>query len=152
MKKLLLLITFIFFTSCISRNNEKYVLNEGIAIVKAEFFKIETKKGIHIYHFKNDSIEGVFVEPIVEDFTNPNFKEIKLNKKYTLVLSKQISYGHRKIENTYQTIIDNDFLIWQTGMKSKYFTGCENITGNKINPRFTMIKYINPKETKFIKK
>ena len=81
------------------------------------------------------SIEGVFSAPIVEDFANPNFKEIKLNKKYILVLSKQISYGRTKIENIYQTIIDNDFLIWQTGMKSKYFTDCQNIVGNKINTR-----------------
>lgn len=72
MKKLLLLLTFIIFTSCISRNNEKYVLNEGTAIVKAEFFKIETKNGIHIYHFKNDSMEGIFVKVVDSSKSNLN--------------------------------------------------------------------------------
>lgn len=145
MKRILLLLIFVIFASCISRNNERYILDEGTVVLKAKFFRIETTNGLYIYHFKNDSIEGVFSDFSDNDLTNSNFKEIKLNKQYTLVLSKQLSYGYTKIEDIYETIIDNDILIWKTGMKSKYFTGCQNIAGNKINTHFTMIKYINPK-------
>ncbi|MFC6267859.1 hypothetical protein [Frigoriflavimonas asaccharolytica] len=149
MKKILLLLTLIIFTSCISRNNEKYVLNESTVILRAKFFKIETKNGIHIYHFKNDAIEGVFVKASDSILTNSNFRKIKLNKKYTLVLNKQLSYascfGTETEEVSYT---ENNVLVWQTGMKSSYFVDCENIIGKKINPRFTLIKYIDPKEPK----
>ena len=143
MKRIPFLLVFVIFASCVSRNSEKYVLNISTIIVKAKFFKIETKNGIHIFHFKNDSMEGVFVKVADSSRTDSNFRKIKLNEKYTLVLSKQLSYGNT--DNVEYNFTDNGVLIWKTGMKSKYFTGCKNIVGNKINPRFTMIKYINPK-------
>ena len=34
-------------------------------------------------------------------------------------------------------------------MKSQHFVDCENITGNQINPRFTLLKYIDPNPVKY---
>lgn len=146
MKRIPILLILVIVTSCISRNNERYILDEGTVILEAKFFKIETINGLLIYHFKNDSIEGVFSDFIDDDLPNANYKEIELNKKYALVLTKEVFNGSFIPENVEHEYTDNNVLIWKTGMKSKYFTGCKNIMGNKINPRFTMIKYINPIE------
>ena len=142
----------VIVTSCISRNNERYILDEGTVILEAKFFKIETINGIHIFHFKNDSMEGVFVKVADSSRTDSNFRKIKLNKTYTLVLNKQLSYASCfGTDSEVVSYTENNILVWKTGMKSSYFVDCENIIDKKINPRFTMIKYINPNEPKFIK-
>lgn len=132
-----------FFTNCISRNETQYVLQDNTVITKAKFFKIETKNGIHIFHFKNDSIEGVFVKAIDSNFVHKNYCPIKLNKKYTLILYKEL-YTNLRTEVINTKIVENDIIVWKLGMKSEYFVDCENVTGNMINPRFTLLKYINP--------
>lgn len=146
MKNIISVLIVSFFTSCISRNETQYVLRDNTVITKAKFFKIETKNGIHIFHFKNDSIEGVFVKAIDSNFVHKNYLPIKLNKSYNLILNKEMQYANcfnngMSLETTY---IENDIIVWEPGMKSKYFISCENITGNKINPRFTLLRYINP--------
>lgn len=148
LKKFILLLILSIITSCIPRKNTQYVLHGNYVLTKAKFFKIETKNGIHIFHFKNDSIEGIFTKVIDTNFANKNYRKIKLNKKYTLYLQKQV-YANLKTEIGQETIIDNDILIWKTGMKSQYFVDCENITGNQINPRFTLLKYIDPNPLKY---
>lgn len=148
MKKLIFLLVLSLFTNCISRKNTEYILNGNYVLTKAKFFKIETKNGIHIFHFKNDSIEGVFTKMVDTSFMNKNYRKIRLNKKYTLFLQKQI-YANLRTEIQESQIIDNNIVIWKSGMKSKYFVDCENVTGNQINPRFTLIKYINPNPTKY---
>lgn len=148
MKKLIIIIILSLLTSCISRKNTEYILHGNYVLTKTKFFKIETKNGIHIYHFKNDSIEGVFTKMVDNSFVNKNYSKIRLNKKYTLYLQKQV-YANLRIEIHEETITDNDILIWKTGMKSQYFVDCENITGNQINPRFTLLKYIGPNPVKY---
>lgn len=148
LKNFILLLTLSIITSCIPRKNTQYVLHEDYVLTKAKFFKIETKNGIHIFHFKNDSIEGVFTKVIDTNFASKNYRKIKLNKKYTLYLQKQV-YANLRTEIGQETIIDNDILIWKTGMKSQHFVDCENITGNQINPRFTLLKHINPNPVKY---
>lgn len=148
MKKLTMFIVLSILTACISRKNTEYILHGNYVLTKAKFFKIETKNGIHIFHFKNDSIEGVFTKAVNTNFINKNYRKIKLNRKYTLFLYKQM-YANLRTEIGEETITDNDILIWKTGMKSQYFVDCENITGNQINPRFTLIKYIDPNPTKY---
>lgn len=69
-----------------------------------------------------------------------------------MVLSKQLSYAScHGIETEVTSYTENNIVVWKTGMKSSYFIDCENIIGKKINPRFTLIKYINPNEPKIIK-
>lgn len=148
MKKLIFLLILSLFTNCISRKNTEYILNGNYVLTKAKFFKIETKNGIHIFHFKNDSIEGVFTKIVDTSFVNKNYRKIRLNKKYTLFLQKQI-YANLRTEIQESQIIDNNIVVWKNGMKSQYFVDCENATGNQINPRFTLIKYINPNPTKY---
>lgn len=148
LKNLILILILSLITSCISRKNTQYVLHGNYVLTKAKFFKIETKNGIHIFHFKNDSIEGVFTKIIDTNFANKNYRKIKLNKKYTLYLQKQV-YANLRTEIGQETIIDNDILIWKTGMKSQHFVDCENITGNQINPRFTLLKYIDQNPVKY---
>lgn len=149
MKKIITIVTvLILFPSCISRKNTEYVLQGNYVLTKAKFFRIENKNGIYIFHFRNDSIEGVFTKVVEPDLTNKNYREIKLNKRYTLLLYKQM-YANLRTEIGEKTIIDNDILIWKTGMKSQHFVDCENVTGNKINPRFTLLKYIDPNPLKY---
>lgn len=148
LKKLLLFLILSLFTNCISRKNTEYVLQGNYLLTKARFFKIETKNGIHIFHFKNDSIEGVFTKVMDTSFVNKNYQKIKLNKKYTLFLQKQV-YANLRTEFQETQIIDNNIVIWKNGMKSQYFNDCENIVGNQINPRFTLLKYINPNPVKY---
>ena len=76
MKKLIIFFILFLLTSCIPRKNTEYVFRGNYAIVKVKFTKIETKNGIHIFHFKNDSIEGVFVKNINYKFSNKNFHKI----------------------------------------------------------------------------
>lgn len=90
LKNFILLLTLSMITSCIPRKNTQYVLHGNYVLTKAKFFKIETKNGIHIFHFKNDSIEGIFTKVIDTNFVNKNYRKIRLNKKYTLLLQKQI--------------------------------------------------------------
>lgn len=148
LKNFILLFILSIITSCISRKNTQYVLHGNYVLIKAKFFKIETKNGIHIFHFKNDSVEGVFTKVIDTSFANKNYRKIKLNKKYTLYLQKQV-YANLRTEIGQETIIDNGILIWKTGMKSQHFVDCENITGNQINPRFTLLNYIDPNPVKY---
>ncbi|MFL9832889.1 hypothetical protein [Chryseobacterium terrae] len=148
MRKLIFLLILSLFINCISIKNTEYILHGNYVLTKAKFFKIETKNGIHIFHFKNDSIEGVFTKVVDTSFANKNYRKIKLNKKYTLYLQKQV-YANLRTEIGQETIIDNDILIWKTGMKSQHFVDCENITGNQINPRFTLLKYIDPNPVKY---
>lgn len=148
MKKLIFLLTLSLFTSCISRKSTEYILHGNYVLTKAKFFKIDTKNGIHIFHFKNDSIEGVFTKVVDTSFANKNYRKIKLRKKYTLFLHKQV-YANLRTEIGEETIIDNDILVWKTGMKSQYFVDCENIKGKNINPRFTLLKYIDPNPPKY---
>lgn len=148
LKNLILILILSLITSCISRKNTQYVLNGNYVLTKAKFFKIETKNGIHIFHFKNDSIEGVFTKVVDASFTNKNYRKIKLNKKYTLYLQKQI-YANLRTQVQETQIIENNIVVWKDGMKSQHFVDCENITGNQINPRFTLLKYINPNPVKY---
>jgi len=145
MKKTIAILSLLFLVNCISRNNEKYVLRDHHVILKAKFNKVDSYEGFLLYHFRNDSIEGVFISNNDKNFKSPNYKKIKLNKKYTLILSKQIIASRRTVGEIDQTIItDKGVLIWKTGMKAKYFESCENIIADKINPRFTLLKYIDP--------
>lgn len=147
-KKFILVIILSLITSCISREKTQYILHGNYVLTKAKFFKIETKNGIHIFHFKNDSIEGVFTKAIDNSFANKSYQKIKLNKKYTLFLQKQMYANLRtKVQDT--QIIENNIVIWKNGMKSQHFVDCENITGNQINPRFTLLKYIDPNPVKY---
>lgn len=148
MKNIILILILSFFTSCISRKNTEYILHGNYVLTKAKFFKIETKNGIHIFHFKNDSIEGVFTKMVDTGFVNKNYRKIRLHKKYTLFLQKQI-YANLRTEIQETEIIDNNIVVWKSGMKYEYFVDCENVTGNQINPRFTLLKYINPNPTKY---
>jgi PBP1b-binding outer membrane lipoprotein LpoB len=146
MKKAVLLFYIILLQGCISRKSTEYDLR-GQTILKAKFFKIQTINNLHIYHFKNDSIEGVFPKVVDSSFINKNFKKIKLNKNYTLILQKEI-YANTRTEIDIESFTDNGILIWKTGMKSSYFVDCENIVGDQINPRFTLLKYIDPNSLK----
>lgn len=146
-KKFILVIILSLITSCISREKTQYILHGNYVLTKAKFFKIETKNGIHIFHFKNDSIEGVFTKAIDNSFANKSYQKIKLNKKYTLFLQKQM-YANLRTEVQDTQIIENNIVIWKNGMKSQHFVDCENITGNQINPRFTLLKYIDPNPVK----
>lgn len=148
LKNFILLLTLSIITSCIPRKNTQYVLHGDYVLTKAKFFKIETKNGIHIFHFKNDSIEGIFTKVIDTNFVNKNYRKIRLNKKYTLLLQKQI-YANLRTEIQQTEIIDNNIVVWKNGMKSQHFVDCENITGNQINPRFTLLKYIDPNPVKY---
>lgn len=148
MKKLLIIIILSFLTNCISRKNTEYILHGNYVLTKAKFFKIETKNGIHIFHFKNNSIEGVFTKVVETNFANKNYSKIRLNKKYTLYLQKQV-YADLRTEIVQEKIIDNDILIWKTGMKSQHFVDCENVTGDYINSRFTLLKYVDPNPPKY---
>jgi len=148
LKNLILILILSLIINCISRKHTQYVLHGNYVLTKAKFFKIETKNGIHIFHFKNDSIEGIFTKVVDTSFTNKNYRGIKLNKKYTLYLQKQV-YTNLRTEIGQETIIDNGILIWKTGMKSQHFVDCENITGNLINPRFTLLNYIDPNPAKY---
>lgn len=147
-KKFILVIILSLITSCISREKTQYILHGNYVLTKAKFFKIETKNGIHIFHFKNDSIEGVFTKAIDNSFANKSYQKIKLNKKYTLFLQKQM-YANLRTEVQDTQIIENNIVIWKNGMKSQHFVDCENITGNQINPRFTLLKYIDPNRVKY---
>lgn len=147
MKKIIFLFFIILLQSCLSRKSTEYALR-GQTILKAKFFKIQTINNLHIYHFKNDSIEGVFAKVVDSNFVNKNFKKIQLNKNYTLILQKEI-YASTRTEIGIESYTDNGILIWQTGMKSSYFVDCENIVGDKINPRFTLLKYIDPNPVKY---
>ena len=147
-KKFILVIILSLITSCISREKTEYILHGNYVLTKAKFFKIETKNGIHIFHFKNDSIEGVFTKAIDNSFANKSYQKIKLNKKYTLFLQKQM-YANLRTEVQDTQIIENNIVIWKNGMKSQHFVDCENITGNQINPRFTLLKYIDPNPVKY---
>lgn len=147
-KKFILVIILSLITSCISREKTQYILHGNYVLTKAKFFKIETKNGIHIFHFKNDSIEGVFTKAIDNSFANKSYQKIKLNKKYTLFLQKQM-YANLRTEVQDTQIIENNIIIWKNGMKSQHFVDCENITGNQINPRFTLLKYIDPNPVKY---
>ncbi len=147
-KNFILVIILSLITSCISREKTQYILHGNYVLTKAKFFKIETKNGIHIFHFKNDSIEGVFTKAIDNSFANKSYQKIKLNKKYTLFLQKQM-YANVRTEVQDTQIIENNIVIWKNGMKSQHFVDCENITGNKINPRFTLLKYIDPNPVKY---
>jgi len=147
-KKFILVIILSLITSCISREKTQYILHGNYVLTKAKFFKIETKNGIHIFHFKNDSIEGVFTKAIDNSFANKSYQKIKLNKKYTLFLQKQM-YANVRTEVQDTQIIENNIVIWKNGMKSQHFVDCENITGNQINPRFTLLKYIDPNPVKY---
>lgn len=147
-KKFILVIILSLITSCISREKTQYILHGNYVLTKAKFFKIETKNGIHIFHFKNDSIEGVFTKAIDNSFANKSYQKIKLNKKYTLFLQKQM-YANLRTEVQDTQIIENNIVIWKNGMKSQHFVDCENITGNQINPRFTLLKYIDPNPVKY---
>lgn len=148
LKNFILLLTLSMITSCIPRKNTQYVLHGNYVLTKAKFFKIETKNGIHIFHFKNDSIEGIFTKVIDTTFVNKNYRKIRLNKKYPLFLQKQI-YANLRTEIQETEIIDNNIVVWKNGMKSQHFVDCENITGNQINPRFTLLKYIDPNPVKY---
>ncbi|MBD3906353.1 hypothetical protein NAL32_16835 [Chryseobacterium sp. Ch-15] len=145
---MILILILSLITSCISRKNTQYVLNGNYVLTKAKFFKIETKNGIHIFHFKNDSIEGVFTKVVDTSFANENYRKIKLNKKYTLYLQKQV-YANLRTQVQDTQIIENNIVVWKDEMKSQHFVDCENITGNQINPRFTLLKYINPNPVKY---
>lgn len=147
-KNFILVIILSLITSCISREKTQYILHGNYVLTKAKFFKIETKNGIHIFHFKNDSIEGVFTKAIDNSFANKSYQKIKLNKKYTLFLQKQM-YANLRTEVQDTQIIENNIVIWKNGMKSQHFVDCENITGNQINPRFTLLKYIDPNPVKY---
>ncbi|WP_435525489.1 hypothetical protein [Chryseobacterium indoltheticum] len=148
LKNFILILTLSIITSCIPRKNTQYVLHGNYVLTKAKFFKIETKNGIHIFHFKNDSIEGVFTKVVDASFSNKNYRKIKLNKKYTLYLQKQI-YANLRTQVQDTQIIENNIVVWKNGMKSQHFVDCENITGNQINPRFILLKYINPNPVKY---
>lgn len=148
LKNLILILILSLITSCVSRKNTQYVLHGNYVLTKAKFFKIETKNGIHIFHFKNDSIEGVFTKVVDTSFANKNYRKIKLNKKYTLYLQKQI-YANLRTQVQDTQIIENNIVVWKNGMKSQHFVDCENITGNQINPRFTLLKYIDPTPVKY---
>jgi hypothetical protein len=145
MKKLITIITPFLLFSCISRDHQKYVLHDHTVILKGKFFKIDSANQIFIYHFKNDTIEGVFTSFNDKNFKNPNYKKIKLNKKYTLVLNKEVRFASCFLPDNFEnSYTENDILIWEPSMKSQYFVSCSNITANKINPRFTLLKYIDP--------
>lgn len=148
MRNIILIMIVSFFTNCISRNETQYVLRDNTVITKAKFFKIETKNGIHIFHFKNDSIEGVFTKMVDTSFVNKNYRRIRLNRKYTLFLQKEI-YANLRTEIQETEITDNNIIVWKPGMKAEYFVDCENITGDMINPRFTLLKYIDPNPPKY---
>lgn len=147
MKKPVFLFFIILLQGCIPRKSTEYALR-GQTVLKAKFFKIQTINNLHIYHFKNDSIEGVFAKAVDSIFTNKNFKKIKLNKNYTLILQKEI-YANTRTEIDIESFTHNGIQIWKTGMKSSYFVDCENIVGDQINPRFTLLKYIDPNPLKY---
>lgn len=141
MKNIIVSFVLLLLINCNSISSEKYLIKPSTVILKGKFFKIDSINNLYIYHFKNDSIEGVFSKGINENFKNQNFKKIKLHTTYTLVLQKEVhSLSHFEILDTKDTYIDNDILIWQTGMKSKYFIDCYNISGNQINTRFILVK------------
>ncbi len=140
MKKVTFIILLMFiYQGCLSQK-VKYRTAEGTLVLKGYFFKIDTLKNFYTYHFKSDSIEGIFTKSIGQNFNNPNFKDIKLHKKYTLILNKQLYAGSMNFNNLKESIYEDNILIWKTGMKSQYFTDCENIKGGKINQNFTLSK------------
>lgn len=144
MKNIIISFFLLLLINCNSISSEKYLIKPSTVILKGQFFKIDSINNLYIYHFKNDSIEGVFSKGISKDFKKQNFKKIKLHTTYTLVLQKEInSSSHFDLLNTKETYIDNDILIWQTGMKSKYFIDCYNIFGNQINTKFILVKDTN---------
>ncbi len=91
LKNLILILILSLITSCISRKNTQYVLNGNYVLTKAKFFKIETKNGIHIFHLKNDSIEGVFTKVVDTNFANKNYRKIKLNKNILCIYKNKFT-------------------------------------------------------------
>ncbi|MFP3593742.1 hypothetical protein [Chryseobacterium sp. SIMBA_038] len=145
MKKLITILPLLFLLNCISRNSERYVLSDHTVILKGKFFRIDSANNIFVYHFKSDTIEAVFTSFNDKDFKSPNYKKIKLHKNYTLVLNREVRYANCfQPDSSEESYTENNILVWKTGMKSQYFVSCSNITANKINPRFTLLKYINP--------
>lgn len=142
MKKLILIILFTFiYIGYFGQKKINYEITKGKVVLKAYFFKIDTLQNLYTYHFKSDSIEGIFTKPINKNFSSSNYKRIKLNKKYILILNKQLYDAHVNLKNLNESIYEDDILIWKTGMKSQYFTDCENIKGGLINTKFTLTKY-----------
>lgn len=139
-KTIHILIIAILSTSCLS--NPKYNLDEGDVVLKGYFYRVDSTKHLFIYHFKSDSIDGVFAKPSKKNIKKnqvTNYKKIKINNNYKLVLSKQL-YNSINLKNLRESIYMDSILIWDTNMKKEYFLDCKNIEGDLINEKFTIKK------------
>jgi hypothetical protein len=124
----LIIILLISFFQCTSQKQNEY-FDARYKIVHAKIFKIEEKKNIYVYYFKNDAISGVFAKEKNCNNSLKSLKKVKINKKYTLVLHPMI-VASKRVSSTRITI-NGDF-VWDSDMKEKYYEDCSNICGDKI--------------------
>ena len=120
---------FILFVQCKSQKNIRDLYNTEYTQIEAVIFNIEEKQNTFVYHFKNDSIEGVFAVEKNCKVKSKLWKNVELNKKYKLVLVELLVANTRSDSRTMH--INGDF-VWDSSMKSIFYWDCKNICGKKI--------------------
>jgi len=123
-----LIIACICFIECQSQQKQKVVDNK-YEIIIAKFYKIEEKTKNYVYHFKNDSIDGVFVQKKDCNIRNNSWRKIKLNKNYKLLLNRFNSFSTRS--SGFSIDRDGDY-EWNSDMEIVLFNYCGNVCGNRI--------------------
>ncbi len=137
---ILIILLTVISTSCLSKFS--YNVNQEDILLRGSFYKIDTTKNLFIYHFKSDTIDGIFVKPIKDTIQNKTiaYKKVRTNKIYKLILTQQFYSGSLNINNSQESIYMDDLLIWNNHMNKTYFLDCKNIKGGLIDNKFQITK------------
>lgn len=129
MKKIYLIIAFICLIQCNVKKNVKY-FDTRFSAINAKIYKIEEKNNMYVYHFKSDTLRGVFAkEKKCNLSTITSWEKVKLNKNYRLILDPMIIANKRS--SGLDITINGDF-VWSSDMDETYYENCNNICGDKI--------------------
>ncbi|PJJ66397.1 hypothetical protein [Chryseobacterium geocarposphaerae] len=121
MRILIIIICFIN-VSCFSQTNKNR------DIISATVKGIDSTSWNYILHLENKKTK--IIVPVFKECDNGKdyLEKIKVGKKYSFVLSKEISYVRTQREFTSQSIDGKE--IWNSDMKDTfYYTDCSNMCG-----------------------
>lgn len=127
------ILQFLFFIiaclSCNTQKSKKY-FDIKFTTVNAKIYQIEDKGNFYIYHIKNDTLNGLFTGSKQCDLPT-SWRNIKLNRKYKLVLQKPDLHASSHFKVVERIHVDN-FVVWDSESNISYFPSCSNICGDKI--------------------
>lgn len=119
----------LFLASCNVQRKGDY-FDVKFTIIEAEIYQLEDKGSFYIYHIRNNKLNGIFTGSKICE-SPLSWENIKLNKKYKLVLQKLDLHASSHFKVVERIHVDN-FVVWDSESNISYFPSCSNICGDKI--------------------